>query len=357
MLHWGSTGVRCIRRLIFHSPSELVVSSKYIYRDTSLFAAVKDYLAVEKGWFSPYLFATARRPIIPRSMKPDVVFCHGPFLSGKFELLSKAKYSYGSCFVCPFQGDYRVGETLMNESASVIALCDAPPPAAPETSVGQTTEEPPNPEHKHSLSLPSLSKFNILARSRTPSPEPTLAPLPAPPVPRRLVILLVGIKPHRKAWTLSARPGESVIGYVLLNGCPAIVVPAKLGAPLLAWDTLTLEELWDVELPPPPPDGANITETRSASGRFEGIVNVIFEYLDFCVDWERFVVPGATSPGDAGDVSKEKQESGTRDLGAKNALKDAVTLLVAAAIRSKTSKEAKKELDADRSGIAMWRIP
>jgi hypothetical protein len=146
---------------------------------------------------------------------------------------------------------------------------------------------------------------------------------------------------------------------VLLNGCPAIVVPAKLGAPLLAWDTLTLEELWDVELPPPPPpsDGASITETRSASGKFEGIVDVIFEYLDLCVDWERCVVPDVVSAGDVGDVSKEKEESGTRDLGAKGALRDAVTLLVAAAIRSKTSEEAKKELDADRSGIAMWRIP
>lgn len=54
-------------------------------RDASLFATVKDYLAVEKGWFSPYLFASGRRPIIPRSMKPDIVFCHGPFLSGKYE--------------------------------------------------------------------------------------------------------------------------------------------------------------------------------------------------------------------------------------------------------------------------------
>jgi hypothetical protein len=99
-----------------------------------------------------------------------------------------------------------------------------------------------------------------------------------------------------------------------------------------------------VELPPLPA-GANITKTRSASGRFEGIVDVIFEYLDHCVDWERFVVPGAASPG------------GTRDLGGKSALKDAVTLLVAATIRSKTSKEVKKKLDADRSGIAMWRIP
>jgi len=143
---------------------------------------------------------------------------------------------------------------------------------------------------------------------------------------------------------------------VLLNGCPAIVVPAKLGAPLLAWDTLTLEQLWEVELPPPAADGVGV-ETKSTSGKFEGIVNVIFEYLDLCVDWERFTVPGVASPGDVGDVSKEKEGSGTRDTAAKGALKDAVTLLVAAAIRSKTSKEAKKELDVDRSGIAMWRIP
>ena len=243
----------------------------------------------------------------------------------------------------------------MNESASIIALCDAPQPAAQETSGDRTSEKP---EHKTSLSLPSLSKFNILARSRSPSPEPVLAPLPAPPVPRRLVILVVGLKPHRKAWTLSARPGESVISYVLLNGCPAIVVPAKLEAPLLAWDTLTLEKLWNVELPPSPsPDGASVTETRSASGRFEGVVDVIFEYLDFCVDWERFVVPGVASVGGVADVSKEKEESGTRDLGTKGALKDAIALLVAAAIQSKTSEEVKKELDADRSGIAMWRIP
>ena len=54
-----------------------------VHKDSSLFADVKDYLAVEKGWFNPYLFASGRRPIIPRSMKPDVVFCHGPFLGGQ----------------------------------------------------------------------------------------------------------------------------------------------------------------------------------------------------------------------------------------------------------------------------------
>ena len=55
---------------------------------------MKDYLAVEKGWFSPYLFASGRRPIIPRSMKPDVVFCHGPFLSGGLDLYVMCQVTY-----------------------------------------------------------------------------------------------------------------------------------------------------------------------------------------------------------------------------------------------------------------------
>lgn len=48
-----------------------------------MFGAVVDYLKVEKGWFAPYLFASARRPDIPRLMKADVIFCHGPFLPGE----------------------------------------------------------------------------------------------------------------------------------------------------------------------------------------------------------------------------------------------------------------------------------
>jgi len=129
------------------------------------------------------------------------------------------------------------------------------------------------------------------------------------------------------------------MNYILLNGCPAIVVPVKLGAPLVAWDGLTLEQLWEVEFPPE--EG-----TPSASGRFEGIVDVIFEYLDLCIDWERIKVPVEETSSDTDDPSS-----------ARDVLKDAVALLVAAAIRSQGSKEVNKEVDADRSGIAMWRIP
>ncbi|PPQ92130.1 hypothetical protein CVT25_007961 [Psilocybe cyanescens] len=286
-----------------------------LHSDSSLFSAVKEYLSVEKGWFSPYLFASARRPIIPRNMKPDIIFCHGPFLSG---------------------------ETLLSESAHAIALCDAPPPEIIEV------EEEDHLSLKN-LSIPSLS--TMFSRSRSPSPEPALTPLPHPPTPRRMVVLLVGLKPHRKMWTLSARPSESVINYVLLNGCPAIVVPVKLGGPLVAWDGLTLEQLWEIDLPVS-------DDARSASGKFEGIVDVVFEYIDLCVDWERIKIPVAelaeaeTGKPETMAVVLKSDEASSRKV-----LKDAVILLVAAAIRSKSSKEAKKEVDAGRSGIAMWRLP
>ncbi|KAF8886586.1 hypothetical protein BD779DRAFT_1530487 [Infundibulicybe gibba] len=257
-----------------------------VHQDVSLFATVKDYLAVEKGWFSPYLFASGRRPVIPRSMKPDIIFCHGPFLLG----------------------DYRVGEILLEESALVITLC-APTPVTVGDTLNQTEPR-----------ASKLSLSNLFNKSPSPSPEPML---PSASIPRRMVVLVVGLKPHRRLWTTSARPGESVINYILLDGCPAIVVPVKVGAPLVAWDALTLDKVWK-------------------TGRFEGIVNVLFEYLDFCIDWQRFDNPRGAKPVE-----------GTE----KTVLSDALALLVTAAIRSGRSRKAKSEVDEDRSGIAFWRIP
>ncbi|KAG2003405.1 hypothetical protein CC2G_004007 [Coprinopsis cinerea AmutBmut pab1-1] len=313
------------------------------HEDTSLFSSVMDYISVEKGWFSPYLFASARRPVIPRSMKPDVIFCHGPFLSG----------------------DYSIGETLLKESASVIHLCDPPKPAVEE-------KEKEDESFLDKLKIPALS--NLFDRSRTPSPEPALAPVPPPPVPRRMVIVVVGLKPFRSMWSSSKRPEESVIKYILVNGCPSIVVPVKVGAPLLAWDTMTLEKLWDISLPV---EG----EEKSADGKFEGVVDTLCEYLDLCVDWDRVRVPesteGTESDGEievvvsaeGGEDAKGTKGDGKSGLEpqvqlkdatleeAKEALKDAITLLVAGAVRTKDSAEVKEEIDEDRSGIAMWRIP
>ncbi|KAI0067455.1 hypothetical protein BV25DRAFT_1877460 [Artomyces pyxidatus] len=284
-----------------------------LHKDNSLFATVKDYLAVEKGWFSPYLFASGRRPIIPRTMSPDIVFCHGPFLSG----------------------DYKIGETLVAESASVIAFAHALPP--------KESEEPVDTSRR--LNLPNLS--NVFARSRTPSPEPSLTPLPPPPTPRRMALIVVGLKPHRLLWTTSARPSESVLYYQLLNGCPTVVVPVKTGAPLLAWDSLTLEELWKVKLP----DSDSDTGTK-----FDGIVAVLLEFLDMCIDWERVVLPEVRL---GGGKEVEGQGNGEKrsDSEEREVLKRAVRAFVAGAVRSGESKAVRSEVDKERSGIAMWRIP
>jgi hypothetical protein len=295
-----------------------------VHTDQSLFASVQDYLAVGKGWFSPYLFASGRRPIIPRSMKPDVIFCHGPFIPG----------------------DYKLGETLLNESAMVVELCDPPPPL-PEPEVAQAEGETPSNEgfiaaipNIGTLASQTLQKLTLYPRSRTPSPEPCLTPLPKPVVPRRIVIVLVGIKPHRSLWTTSARPGESVMNYILFDGCPAVVVPVKVGAPLVAWDGLTLDQLWKVELPKAENNDSSSSldedEVKTAQ-RFEGIARVISEFVGMCVEWPRVKV---------GESEEEK----------KKAINDAIRILVGAAIRTKDSDKVRKEVDEHRAGIAMWRI-
>ncbi|KAF9240481.1 hypothetical protein BU15DRAFT_45880 [Melanogaster broomeanus] len=281
------------------------------HKDTSLFSAVKDYFSLAKGWFSPYLFASGRRPIIPRSVKPDVVFCHGPFLTG----------------------DYKIGETLLAESALVITLC-APPPTEHSPGAAPGPEVATLPTQHSFLSISDLPKLNHFTRSRTPSPEPALAPVLQPPAPRRLLIMVLGLKPHRTFWTTSARPSESVIQYQLLNGCPAVVLPAKLGAPLVAWDTYTLQDMWKIRVPQ---DG----EKESTGDRFHGMVDVLFEYMDLCVDWDRVTLQG---------VSETEEEK-------KVEVKGALGLVVASAVRSGSSKEVVKEVDPDRCGLVIWRIP
>jgi hypothetical protein len=219
----------------------------------------------------------------------------------------------------------------------VITLCDPPAP------VDIRNPAPPLVHHSSlSASLPSLS--NLFPRSRSPSPAPALTQLPPPPTPRRIVLLVIGLKAHRGSlWTTSARPGESVLRYQLLNGCAAVVLPAKVGAPLLAWDTLTLADLWKIELPQD--ENGEGEGTRKGGGeKFDGVVTVLCEYLEMCVDWARLVIPGTE------DVARNEDKK-------KTAVRDAVRLLVAAAVRSGEGDEVKRLVDKDRGGIAMWRIP
>lgn len=269
------------------------------HADPSLFANVSDYLAVEKGWFSPYLFASARRPVIPRTMKPDVVFCHGLFLSG----------------------DYKIGKTLVAQSATVLHLCAIPAVEeeglAPTASVTEKTKAQVSKMNTKLTSLIHRTKSSPDEPAQPPSPPPVLQEVVQPP--RRLAVVLLGLKPHRLGmWTSSARPSESVLKYVLLNGAPAIVLPALAGAPLIAWNTLTLKQL----------------QTKD---KYDGVVRILFEYLSLCVDWERVTV---------GEGNEERQK----------AVRDAVELVVAAAVQSADSKAVSKDVDLDRAGIVVFRI-
>ncbi|KZT33170.1 hypothetical protein SISSUDRAFT_1054563 [Sistotremastrum suecicum HHB10207 ss-3] len=300
-----------------------------LHKDPSLFATVKDYLAVEKGWFSPYLFASNRRPVIPRTMQPDVIFCHGPFLAG----------------------DYQVGEKLLQESAAIVHLCEAPP----------QVELPPPAAEKPKDPYPKYRPIsNFIARHRTPEPPSTPpaesaseAPtiLPSPPE-RRMVMLLLGLKPHRTLWSTSHRPDESVINYMLLNGCPAVVLPAKQGCPLVAWDTITLEQLHKIGKSEGGVDGT----------KFKGVVDVLFEYLSLCVDWSRIIVPrdledDVRQDGDSEKVASNNVEGENVEPGSKHAVRSAIEVLVAGAVRSWDSKAVKEDVDLDRAGIAIFRIP
>jgi hypothetical protein len=47
----------------------------------------RDTQAIEKGWFCPYLFASARTPSIPRGNDFAIAQCFGPFLGGMYTYL------------------------------------------------------------------------------------------------------------------------------------------------------------------------------------------------------------------------------------------------------------------------------
>jgi hypothetical protein len=216
----------------------------------------------------------------------------------------------------------------------VITLCAPRAPPEPSSAAGPEPKAPKLPTQRSFLSVSDVPKLSHFTRSRTPSPEPALAPVPQPPAPRRLLITVLGMKPHRTLWATSARPSESVIQYQLLNGCPAIILPAKLGAPLVAWDTYTLVDLWKIRVP-------QEVEKEFPGGEFNGTVNVLFEYTDLCIDWDRVTLQGTNVTED----------------GKKVEVKNALALVVAGAVRSGSSKEVRKEVDPERCGIAMWRIP
>ena len=45
--------------------------------------ATTSYTACDKGWFCPYLYASSRTPVIPRSQDFEMAQCFNPYLAGK----------------------------------------------------------------------------------------------------------------------------------------------------------------------------------------------------------------------------------------------------------------------------------
>ncbi|KAG6833990.1 hypothetical protein H0H93_012731, partial [Arthromyces matolae] len=226
--------------------------------------------------------------------------------------------------------DYDLGGKLLEETRDSIILCNSP-----------VVLEPSKPEQGGDTLAHSSARSEMTLESSLQSVQPALPTLPV----RRLVISLVGLKPYRMAWSSSARPSESIIQYILCKGCPAIVVPAKADAPLLAWSTLTLKQLRKLELPGEA-QVSSAPATSDATRDFEGVVTTLCEYLDRCVDWERVVLPEDRSRHDGNMSLQEK----------KNNVRGAVAALVEAAVRTRTSKKVKRAIDSERCGIAIWRI-
>ncbi|KAG8757978.1 hypothetical protein FRC14_001047 [Serendipita sp. 396] len=387
------------------------------HSEGTLFSNVKEYLSIEKGWFNPYLYASCRRPLIPRSMTPDVVFCHGPWL----------------------KGDYSIGMALLKHSETVIALAVEPdlPPEHEDPSVvekalnalkfgkaspaepGLTQEtaaklegKPPSPTgfafvtqmfgHKREKSKEVIPPATVPEVAAAPSPKyaPPLYPPPAsqstidepvltsnsgtstpqsntapinatkngpttmidrlteqinewrgkptvptvtdptaiPPLPpnRRMVVLTLALSPHRAGvWTSSARPGESVMNYTLLNGCPSLVVPIKQGCPLIAWHAVTLKTLHGLQ-------GGVDGEA------FKNILDDLVTYMEFCVDEERIELPA--------DYVEKSSMDGSETMKSK-VVRAGMELVLAGAVRSGASAKVKKEIDSERAGIAFFRIP
>jgi len=374
------------------------------HSDPALFSSVKDYLAIEKGWFSPYLFTSNRRPIIPRAMKPDIVFCHGPWLKGDYDigerllaestnvmvlaetpekvpgvtdpgLIAKALKSLNIGSSHPKEANESTGgdmpppstsrspspSSLKNRLSGLFSKGETPAPAPGSSTLAPpATGSPGGPDDHYSPNVPNMhggpttmidrltEQLNAWRTSKAksdsgsgspigtqdvPGGQGQEAPVVLPPPQRRMVILVIGIAPHRAGiWTSSQRPGESIMNYTLLNGCPAVVVPIRTGTPLIAWHACTLKMLQAME--------GGVEGTI-----FNKVLDRLSEYVELCVDWERVIFPEGT-----------KGEGESNETAGLRVVKDGLRLILAGAVRSKDSAEVRKKIEGERAGIVFFRI-
>lgn len=131
-----------------------------------------------------------------------------------------------------------------------------------------------------------------------------------------------------------------------------MVLPAIPGSPLIAWNTLTLEELHKLELPDAEGQGGD---------KFKGVVNVFCEYAELCIDWDRVKLENndVVQSEQLDDVPPKTPSESTisSDTDKRQAVRNALTLLLISAVCSKDSKQVTKEVDVERAGIVVFRIP
>lgn len=203
------------------------------------------------------------------------------------------------------------------------------PTGPPPTSTGVTT--------MIDRMTDQINQWRGIPNPSTSMPPTTEGGIPAVPPNRRMVVLVLAIQPHRiGVWTSSQRPGESVINYILLNGCPALVLPIKPGSPLIAWHAMTLKTLQNLK--------------GGVDGQaFKDVLEVLVNYTEFCVDEERIQLPP--------NYAENSELTGSELEIKRKAIRVGMELVLAGAVRSGSSAKVKKEIDSERAGIVFFRIP
>lgn len=134
-----------------------------------------------------------------------------------------------------------------------------------------------------------------------------------------MIVFFTGITPWRThAWSQARNPGQARLVFHMVNGCPAVVIPIKAHAPILAWSPWTLKQLHDGDVQP--------------AQQYEEV----FRYLDSIIEIHSVEV-------------KMRQNY-------KNLVAQGLRMIIKGAMQIKTAdRKVWDMIDPDRAGIAMFR--
>ncbi|KAJ3179238.1 hypothetical protein HDU85_004927 [Gaertneriomyces sp. JEL0708] len=144
----------------------------------------------------------------------------------------------------------------------------------------------------------------------------------------RMIVSLVGIAPHRRLWSQSRRPDEGKLTYMMLNGCPSLVIPVECSnAPVLAWDCKPVKELWKLK-----------------DDELECHARNVVEYLHSLIDYDYVELPARM----AGKITPKKFLD--------HAVRKIIQMAVLARYRwPMIRKNSKRRFSSDHTGIVFLR--